>query len=185
MIAVKDIMQKHVVTVAPDTTARYLARLLADEEITGVPVVDANGQLVGVVSSTDLVRLAADETGIEVRPVDLERDVDPMLDPDAETADAEEPDPYGFFLPEDSPFTPQRVLEQWPDSEFDSVLVRDIMTPVSFSVSSDTTVPELCEFLVRGRIHRAVVVDDDRLLGIVTSGDVLRAVADQKVPIGA
>jgi len=35
MIAVNDIMQKNVVTVSPDTTARYLARLLADEELTG------------------------------------------------------------------------------------------------------------------------------------------------------
>ena len=185
MIAVRDIMQKDVVTVSPDTTARYLARLLADEEITGAPVVDGHGHLVGVVSSTDLVRLAADEAGVEVRPVDLERDVDPMLDPEAEVGDADDPDPYGFFLPEDSPFTPQRVLEQWPDSEFDSVLVSDIMTPVSFSVEPSTTVPELCEFLVRGRIHRAVVVENDQLLGIVTSGDVLKAVAEEKVAIGA
>jgi CBS domain-containing protein len=185
MLTVKDIMRKDVVTVSPDTTARHLAKLLADEEITGVPVLDANDALVGVVSSTDLVRLAADESGIDVRTVGLERSVDPVLDPDRDDEDAEEADPFGFFLPEDSPATGQRMLEQWPDSEFDSVLVRDIMTPVSFTVEPETSVPELCEFLMRGRIHRAVVVEDARLVGIVTSADVLRAVAEQQVPIGA
>jgi CBS domain-containing protein len=63
MLAVRDIMQTDVVTVSTDTTARYLARLLADEEISGVPVIDASGALAGVVSSTDLVRLAADDFG--------------------------------------------------------------------------------------------------------------------------
>ena len=185
MLTVRDIMRTDVVTVSPDTTARHLAKLLADEEITGVPVMDTGDALVGVVSSTDLVRLAADESGIDLRAVAFERSVDPVLDPDMDDEDAREADPYGFFLPEDSPFTGQRVLEQWPESEFDSVLVRDIMTPVSFTVEPDTTVPELCEFLVRGRIHRAVVVDDGRLVGIVTSVDVLRAVAEERVAVGA
>lgn len=182
MIAVRDIMQKHVVTVTTDSTARQLARLLADEEISGVPVLDGNGSLAGVVSSTDLVRLAADESGAEVRPSEMEMGVDPALDPDREIEDADaESDPYGFFLPEDSPLSRQRFLEQWPESDFDTVLVRDIMTPVSFSVGPATTLPELCRFLVRGRIHRAVVVEGDELLGIVTSVDVLRAVAEQEV----
>jgi CBS domain-containing protein len=182
MIAVRDIMQTDVVTVRTDTTARHLARLLADEEISGVPVLDGDGSLAGVVSSTDLVRLAADEAGVQVRPTGMALGVDPVLDPDGELEDAEEePDPHGFFLPEDSPFSGPRFLEQWPESDFDTVLVRDIMTPVSFSVGPTTTLPELCEFLVRGRIHRAVVVDDGELLGIVTSADVLRAVAEQKV----
>ena len=185
MLTVRDIMQKDVVTVAPDTTARFLAKLLADEEITGVPVVDSRDALVGVVSSTDLVRLAADESDIEVRAVAVEREVDPVLDPETVEEDVPEGDPYGFFLPEDSPFTSPRVLEQWPDSEFDSVLVKDIMTPVSFSVEPDTSVPELCEFLVRGRIHRAIVVDRGRLVGIVTSADVLRAVAREQVAVDA
>jgi len=185
MLTVRDIMQKDVVTVSPDTTARELARLLADEEITGVPVLDGTEALVGVVSSTDLVRLAANESGVEVRPSGLGLGVDPVLDPDISDEDAAEQDPYGFFLPEDSPFTGERVLEQWPDTEFDAVTVRDIMTPVTFSVAPHNSVPELCEFLVRGRIHRAVVVKDGRLLGIVTSADVLRAVAGERVTVGS
>lgn len=183
MLAVRDIMQRDVVTVTPDTTARYLAKLLADEEISGVPVVDGNGALAGVVSSTDLVRLAADEAGVEVR-AGMSIGADPISDPETDLDELEaEEDPYGFFLPEDSPFAGQRVLDAWSESEFDAVLVKDIMTPVSFSVAPDASLAELCEFLMKGRIHRAVVVDGARLVGIVTSADVLRAVAEGTVPV--
>jgi CBS domain-containing protein len=182
MITVKDIMQTDVVTVTTDTTARLLARLLADEEITGVPVLDGNGGLAGVVSATDLVRLAADEASAPVRPGGEVVGVDPALDPDGDQPDeAAETDPYGFFLPEDSPLAGERFLELWPESDFDTVLVREIMTPVTFSIGPDASIAELCEYLVRGRIHRAVVVDGNELLGIVTSADVLRAVAERKV----
>jgi CBS domain-containing protein len=63
----------------------------------------------------------------------------------------------------------------------ETTTVEDIMTPVTFTVEPDTPVAELCGFLVRGRIHRAVVVKNKRLEGIVTSADVLRAVADGRL----
>ena len=60
MLKVTDLMKKDVVTVRPEDSARALARVLADSEISGVPVVDSSGRVVGVVSATDLGRLAAD-----------------------------------------------------------------------------------------------------------------------------
>ena len=182
MLTVKDIMQTDVVTVNTDATARYLARLLADEEISGVPVLDSAGVLAGVVSSTDLVRLVADDSAVQLRSAGRGVGVDPLGEREADDDESdEEADAYGFFLPEDSPFSGQRFLEQWPDSDFDTVTVAEIMTPITFSVAPSTPLPELCQFLVRGRIHRAVVKDKDMLLGIVTSADVLRAVADGRM----
>lgn len=52
----RDIMRKKVVTVTPDATVQELTQLLLEKRITGAPVVDRKGQLVGVVSQTDLVR---------------------------------------------------------------------------------------------------------------------------------
>jgi len=181
MLTVRDIMNAKVVTVAPDTTVRQLARILADEEISGAPVVDGRSSLLGVVSATDVVRLAADDAEIHVAASALP--ADRVAFPDTEAGEDPDPDadPYGFFLPEDSPFTGERLLDQFAETELDSVLVSDIMTPVTFSVAPGDTLKELADFLVRGRIHRAVVLDDDRLLGIVTSGDVLRAVADGRL----
>ena len=57
------------------------------------------------------------------------------------------------------------------------------MTPVTFSVRPQMPVDELCEFLVRGRIHRALVVEDDELVGIITSQDVLKAVAEHRLEV--
>ena len=180
MLSVRDIMQADVVSVRADDNARALARLLVDSEISGAPVLDNNGRVVGVVSATDLVRLAADDTDFHLAASAARLAMDATPDPDE---DEVEVDPYGFFLPEDSPFLGAQLLEQLPESSFDTVSVSEIMTPVTFAVQPDMPVPELCEFLVRGRIHRALVVEDDRLLGIVTSADVLRGVAEQRVAI--
>ena len=179
MITVRDVMRTDVVTVSIHTTARHLARLLADEGISGVPVLNGNDELAGVVSATDLVRLAADESDVFLTMSALRREAPDIPDPDED--EPRETDPYGFFLPEDSPLTGRRFLDQLPESDFDAVTVSEIMTPVSFSVEPDTPVSELCEYLARGRIHRAVVVKDGRLEGIVTSADVLRAVAEGKL----
>jgi len=178
MIAVRDIMQTKVVSVTADTSARALARILADAEITGVPVVGEGGRLEGVVSQTDLVRLAAEESYVHLTASALRGGVGRIEDPDGEPV---ERDPFGFFLPEDSPFSAQSFLDALPESDFDTVTVGEIMTPVSFSVPPETSLPELAEFLVRGRIHRAVVVENGRLVGIVTSNDLLRAVADGRL----
>jgi CBS domain-containing protein len=178
MIAVRDVMRTDVVTVRPETSVRQLARLLADEEISGVPVVDGNGGLVGVVSSTDVVRLAAEETDVHMASFSLRPGA---AIPDPELDDEPEVDPYGFFLPEDSPLGTEGLLSELEESELDARTVADIMTPVTFSVEADSSVMELAAFLVRGRIHRAVVVEGGCLRGIVTSGDVLRAVADGRL----
>jgi len=179
MLTVRDIMHEKVVTVSPETSVRELARLLADEEISGTPVVDGNGALLGVVSSTDVVRLAADDASVRLSALPLRSTQPTLRDPD--NPEEPEADPFGFFLPEDSPFGNEEFLNQFAESELDSVPVADIMTPVTFSVEPTATLRELAQFLVRGRIHRAVVVEGDRLRGIVTSGDVLQAVAEGRL----
>lgn len=179
MLTVRDIMSAAVVTVSRDTTVRQLARLLADEGISGTPVVDDNGILLGVVSATDVIRLAAEDADVHVAAFTFPSDRAFMPDPDVD--EEPDPDPYGFFLPEDSPFSGERFLDQFAESELDTALVSDIMTPVTFSVGPNESLRELAEFLVRGRIHRAVVVENERLRGIVSSADVLRAVADGRL----
>jgi CBS domain-containing protein len=183
MLNVQDLMQKDVVTVRAEDSARVLARVLADSEISGAPVVDASGRVLGVVSATDLVRLAADEGDVNLTTVAVRPDLDRSPDPDADPDDAIEADAWGFFLPEDSPFQGTELLDQVPESSFDTISVADLMTPVTFSVAPDMPVAELAQFLVRGRIHRALVVDNDELLGIVTSQDVLKAVADARLAV--
>src|SRR5690554_245645 len=58
----RDVMTRKVVSVAPDTPVEEIARTLLDHRISGVPVVDANGDVVGIVSEGDLMRRPESET---------------------------------------------------------------------------------------------------------------------------
>src|SRR5690349_10399400 len=60
-----DVMTRDVITVGPNTKVSEIAALLLRRHISGVPVVDGNGKLVGMVSEGDLVRRV--ETGTERR----------------------------------------------------------------------------------------------------------------------
>ena len=63
-IKVKDIMTKDVIMVPPDYTVEETAQVLEKNRISGVPVVDADGQLVGTITQTDLFRVLISLTGV-------------------------------------------------------------------------------------------------------------------------
>jgi CBS domain-containing protein len=149
---VRDIMTEDVVTVPPEATARELCQLLDVEKVGGVPVVEADGRVVGVVSASDLVGAVTRELRAPawiVTPADR---------------DAGAP---GVAL-----------LRRIPETMLDGWTVRDIMTPATLSVSPGTTLPDLARFLLRAGVHRALVMDNRALVGIVSTTDVLRAVSE-------
>ena len=51
-----DVMIKDVVTVLESAPLKEVARILSEKNITGAPVVNSNGELVGVISETDIIR---------------------------------------------------------------------------------------------------------------------------------
>jgi CBS domain-containing protein len=53
---VEDIMTRRVITVHPDTTVQDAARLMVTNRVSGLPVVDAGGRVVGIISDGDLIR---------------------------------------------------------------------------------------------------------------------------------
>lgn len=75
--SVQDVMIREVVTVAPDTTVKELARLLSEARINAVPVVDEGGRPVGVVSQSDLALKEAQRLVVR-----FTTDVPPPLAPD-------------------------------------------------------------------------------------------------------
>lgn len=154
-------------------TIREVARFWARHGISGAPVTDDSGRVLGAVSSTDLVRLTAEEPA---HPEHHEV-AEPEFPPEEEEEEGEEASWY-YFLSREAPSlyagTPAEVLGEL----IDQVTVRDIMTPVIFDVRPQATVAELAEFLLRGKIHRALVMDEGELVGIVTTFDVLRMVAE-------
>lgn len=71
MLPIKDIMSKNVFTVRRDTPIMQAARLLVENRITGMPVVDDDNNLVGILSEFDVLRLMTDEVVTAEKTVDL------------------------------------------------------------------------------------------------------------------
>ena len=147
-LTAKDVMTKRVLTIRDDASVSELVSLLSEHMITGAPVVDADGKLVGVVSTTDLARQSASRSIKRDHPPDFYLHGWELMDDDVRS----------FSVEEESD---QRV--------------QDIMTPVIFSVSENATVSEMADTMVGGRIHRLIVTNGDTVLGIVTTLDLLKA----------
>ncbi len=148
-ITASDLMNPEVLTVRDEMTARELAAFLIENEISGAPVSDAQGRLVGVVS---LVDIAAAASGEGER---LARNGSSFFIDD-EWGDG--PDEEGV---EDLP----------PGSE--NQRVADIMNPRIYSVREDATVSEIASIMLKGHVHRLLVTLEDRAVGIITTSDLL------------
>jgi CBS domain-containing protein len=180
-------MQTDVVTVTRGTTVGQLMRILSRHDIGGVPVVDDRGSVLGVVSASDVMALAEwPEVGA------LASQPAPGAMPEGKKEEEGEvgtedggatPGPAGFFTTPDGPLW-HFPLAELPlmSARLETIAVEEIMTPATFRVRPDATVPELARMLVRAGIHRALVFEGSVLKGIVTGTDVLLAVAEEGLP---
>jgi CBS domain-containing protein len=142
-----DIMTHDVVAVFPHTSLRYVAKLLAEHRISGVPVIDDDRHVVGIVSENDLLQWS-DEPGEKQAW---------WLDMLAE----------GFELAPDFLDVIQSEREK----------VRRVMKTEITTVAENTTVGEVAKLLVAKSIKRVPVLRDSRLVGIVSRGDLVRVLA--------
>ena len=150
---VKDLMNPDIMTVADEMTTDELARYLIEREISGAPVVDSQGQLIGVVSMTDLGRNMA------------------------EPADLASSGSSGFYRDDAADLTLEDLGQRYVEQR--AVTVRDVMTPVIHQVPVTASVAEVARIMVEQHIHRLVVTEGKEPVGIITSMDLLRMVADQ------
>lgn len=146
----EEIMCEKVITVPSDWSVDRLARFLIDKSISGAPVVNDTGQLIGVVSFSDIARQAG--SGL----FDLAKRDD---------------DFYSTMMDETLSPEDQRSFHDLVDQ---SVLVNDIMTPMVFEVSPDTPLIRVAEAMVKGRIHRVMVTKDRSLKGVISTLDLLK-----------
>ncbi|SES64755.1 CBS domain-containing protein [Methanococcoides vulcani] len=150
---VKDIMSSSVIVCSPEDSISSVAQLLKKEDISGVPVVSASN-VMGIVSEGDLLKL------LEI------------------------PEHGGLWLP--SPFEvieiPIRELISWEDtkkmlSDVGSKPVSDIMEKDIFTVSLESSVEDASRLMTKHKVNRLPVLDGDKLVGIITRGDIIRGLA--------
>jgi CBS domain-containing protein len=140
-----DVMTPNVITVDPDTSVQQLAALLSERGISGAPVVDSSGTMIGIVSEGDLLHRT--ELGTE-KPD--ERRTSWWLDH------------YASGLAQDYVKSHGRT-------------VRDIMSRDVIAVTEETSLAEVATLLETRRIKRVPVLRDGKIVGILSRSNLVRA----------
>ena len=147
---VRDIMNVKPVTVQAEASVSQAAAILRENKISGLPVLDGE-RLVGIVSESDLLRL---------------------LSVDEEEGGLWLPSPFEIFE------VPFRDLVKWERmrsalDEIPKKKVSGVMSRNLHEVGPDDSIEEAAGIMTRHRINRLPVVEEGRLVGIVTRGDII------------
>lgn len=145
---VREIMTRDVLTARPDTPVHRIAQLMRDRNVGGIPVVDDTGRIVGIVSELDLI----------VRNTRL--------------------DPPAFFqlldgrIPLESPAHYQQRLRHMLGTQ-----ASDVMTEEVVVTSPDIELEDLAALMVKQGVNPIPVVEDGKLVGIISRYDIVRMMA--------
>ncbi|NJL83588.1 MAG: CBS domain-containing protein [Chloroflexaceae bacterium] len=149
---VADVMTANPITVRPETPLQEAIQTLATHRISGLPVVDDTGKLVGVISETDLMWR---ETGVEPPPYIM------LLD-------------SVIFLQNPARYEKElhKALGQ---------TVEDVMSDRPVSVRPNQSLKEAARLMHEKQIRRLPVVDEQTqtVIGILSQGDIVRAMASE------
>lgn len=149
-VTVRDVMSRHPITVGPDATLLDALVLMRGQKVSGLPVVNEVGKLLGVLSQRDVARTLKSAGGIP--------EVTGLFDL------------LMFGLSEETGVSVQvlrRILEE--------TNVRDAMSSPPISIPSDAPLELAAEVMRENEINRIPVLRGDRLIGIVTRNDLVRA----------
>jgi CBS domain-containing protein len=135
-----ELMTRDVITVTPGTSLKVVATLLVERRISGVPVCDGDGRVLGVISEADIIWKTQG------------------------------------YRPERSRFLRWVVDKTGGDFvRLDARNAGDAMTTPALTVGPDADVTSAARLMVERRVNRLPVVEDGRLVGIVTRADLVRA----------
>jgi CBS domain-containing protein len=146
---VADVMTPNPISVTPETNLEAAIQLLTEHHIGGLPVINAEGALVGILSESDLMWQA---TGVE---------------------------PPAYIMLLDSMIylkSPKKYTEELHKAL--GQLVKDVMTAKVITITPEKSIREAAQLMHDKRIRRLPVVgDQDQVIGILTRGDIVREMA--------
>lgn len=145
MLKAKDLMTREVLTVHVDTEIVNAAKLMLDKHLSGLPVVDDEGRLKGIICQSDLMA--------QQRKIPLP----------------------SFFILLDSPIplTSQKNIEA-ELKKMAAIKVSEAMTPDPVTVDPETSVEDIATLMVKHNIHTLPVLERGWLVGIIGKEDILR-----------
>ncbi len=151
MLKVKDIMTRDLVTVSPEMEITHAAKLLLEKRISGVPVVDGEGKMVGILCQSDLI-----------------------------TQQKRFPIPSVFTLLDGIiSLTSMKHIEK-EAQKISATTVAHAMTPNPFTVTLEMSIEEVATIMVDKKFHTLPVVDKEKLVGIVGKEDILKTLMSEK-----
>lgn len=157
----KDIMETNVKTVRFDLPFADLERRFVDDDVSGFPVVDSDQTILGVVSASDVLQRVCEER----------RDVEM-------TTAFYNDDPHMEFA---------SMSNDWVSAELgkrtDRLCVNDVMNAHVVSVTPETSIHDVAAIMTEKKIHRVLVVDSKRLVGVISSADIVRACGNPNIDI--
>jgi CBS domain-containing protein len=190
MLSLRDIMTSDVITLSPELSLRDAMALFSSRHVSGAPVV-AGGKVLGVITSTDLMDFVATLPGSPTYREDQTEgggwEQPSAGNDEGEDAGVEGGEPPAVYFTELWDDAGADVAERigTPSSPEWNVLdehtVSEAMTTAISSLPPDTEVSAGAEYMERAGVHRVLVMRDSELLGIVTTSDVTRAVAERKL----
>lgn len=145
---VKDLMTVEVIKIQPDTPVPQIARLMSVHNISGLPVVDDEGRVLGVVTERDMI---VRNTRFKVPAFIMILDSIIYLEM-----------PHHF----------RERLEHML-----GVTAQEIMSKPAVTIGPDADIEELAELMVNRRMNPIPVVAAERLVGIISRSDIIRLMA--------
>jgi len=155
-------------TVSPGMTLADLERFLTEEGLGGAPVIEGE-RLRGVVTRSDIVKQISVGRVLADEALDFYRDFTGIGGPVP-----------GDELPDEAEREALGVAERLRDEH-----VRDAMSEHVIAVAPDADVAVAARQMVEHSVHRVLVVDDGRLVGLVTTLDLVRLIADGQARLPA
>ncbi|MFC1553856.1 CBS domain-containing protein [candidate division KSB1 bacterium] len=140
-----DIMVKSVVCVQKSTTLQELVEIFLTKNVSGVPVLDGE-KLIGIISKTDMVTHG------------LEKELSSLLKQKHEKYSSIDLPDFDYLL----------------GSEPSQETVEHVMTKKAITTGPDTKVAELVKIMLENKIHRVIIVEDEKVVGLVSTVDLLK-----------
>jgi CBS domain-containing protein len=179
----RDLMTHELLTLDPDMTLRDAVEQLSAAGVSGAPVV-ASGRLVGVFSASDVIDFQASSPGVPSHRSDRQ-ETGQWGPADIEDEDLSEPASAWFRDMWEG--SEADVLERMSDPEgpewdvLSEHTVGELMTRQVVALPPDAAIADAARLMMGRGIHRLLVAEEDRLMGLVSATDFLRAVAEEKL----